>query len=148
MRGKASANPCAELGHIRHRLLVRGFRFELAFQQVRGNNALRALVGTGSCFGPCRSAAGGTHQLQHGLVGDRPPLLEHFDMDSAMPFLTVVFLKDRSDGGLQGRPTIGAIRPGLAVEERGPGQTGNVLKNFQTSALRDEEQRVPLALLL
>jgi hypothetical protein len=63
----------------------------------------------------------GTHQLQNRLLGDRPSLLQQFNMDPAMPVPAVVLRKNVSDSGLQGRPWIGAIEFGLVVEERGPG---------------------------
>jgi hypothetical protein len=61
------------------------------------------------------------HQLQNRLLGDRPSLLEQFNMDPAVPVAAVVLREDLCNSGLQGRPTIGAIKSGLVVEGRGPG---------------------------
>ena len=52
-------------------------------------------------------------------------------MDPAVPVPAVVLFENLCDGGLQGRPGIGAWEAGLVVEERGPGQPGDVQKNFQ-----------------
>lgn len=50
------------------------------------------------------------HQLQHGLLGDRPPLLEQFDMGPAVPVPAVVLLGNLCNSGLQGRRGSGPWR--------------------------------------
>jgi hypothetical protein len=73
---------------------VWGVRFELAFQQVLGHDALFASVGLVSL--PASDLADQpqvAHQLQHGLFGDRPPLLQQFGMDPAVPVPAVVLLE-------------------------------------------------------
>jgi hypothetical protein len=95
---------------------------ELAFQQVRGHDALFALVGVVPL--PASDLADqpqGTHQLQHGLFGDCPSLFEELDVDPAVPVPAVVLGENLCNSGLQGGPRIGALEAGLVVEERGPG---------------------------
>jgi hypothetical protein len=84
----------AELGHIGNPLLIRGIGVELAFQQIRRNNALLALVRAIALFPPdLADQPQRTHQLQHGLLRDLPALLGQLGVDAAVPVPGPALLK-------------------------------------------------------
>ena len=112
----------AELGHIGNPLLIRGIRVELAFQQIRRNNALLALVRVVALFPPdLADQPQRIHQLKHSLLRDLPALLGQLGLDAAVPVPGAALLENLCNSGLQGGPRIGALEAGLVVEERGPG---------------------------
>ena len=121
-----------ELGHVRDPLLIRGGGLELPVQQVRRGSALFALIGVVAL--PPPDLAGQpecAHQLQHGLLREYPALLEQFRVDTAVPVPGVALLKDACERGFELCLRVRGEESCLVIEERGPGQPGNVQKNFQ-----------------
>jgi len=100
----------AELSHIGNPLLIRGIRVELAFQQIRRNNALLALERAVALIpSDLADLPQGTHQLQHSLLRDLPALLDQLGVDASVPGSGAALLKNFCNSGLQGGPRIGAL---------------------------------------
>ena len=58
-------------------------------------------------------------------------MIDQFDVDPAVPVPAMVLLGDLRDRGLEVLLRVGGLKPGLVIEERGPGQRRDVQEYIQ-----------------
>jgi hypothetical protein len=71
-------------------------------------------------------------------------LLAQFGMDAAVSVPAMVLLENLRDCGLECLSRIGGLEPGLVIEERGPGQAGDLQQNREREVSLEGDEGLDL----